>query len=322
MSAPQMQRTPTATIDKKVLNQAACWLAQLASGEADASDIAACNAWREAHPQHEQAWQLAEQLTGKLRSLPAAQALVALQRPRSTSRRAVLRGLFGLAIAAPAAGYLWRQVTIDYRTAAAERFSTKLDDGSHLLLDSATQVRIQFTAGLRRLQLLQGSLQLRTSTDSQLPQRPFVVSTEHGSAQTLDACFTVEKHDDDSCAVVESGELQLQPASAMQTQIVHAGQRARFSTSNLQPPQPLQAADLGWIRELIYAENERLQDFIDRLSRYRSGWLHCAPDVADLRISGVFRLHDTDQVLAALASTLPLRIVRIGPWTRLEAASR
>ncbi|MNT56173.1 fec operon regulator FecR [compost metagenome] len=58
----------------------------------------------------------------------------------------------------------------------------------------------------------------------------------------------------------------------------------------------------------------RLGDFIAEVSRYRRGYLACAPEVADLRIVGAYALADTDRVLAALADTLPVRIQATMPW--------
>jgi transmembrane sensor len=39
-----------------------------------------------------------------------------------------------------------------------------------------------------------------------------------------------------------------------------------------------------------------------------------APDVADLRITGSFPLHDTDKALSALLPTLPVQIERHTPY--------
>ncbi|KAG1069902.1 hypothetical protein G6F40_017608 [Rhizopus arrhizus] len=58
----------------------------------------------------------------------------------------------------------------------------------------------------------------------------------------------------------------------------------------------------------------RLGDFIAELSRYRRGYLGCAPEVADLRIVGAYAVGDTDRVLAALAATLPVRVRATMPW--------
>jgi len=51
----------------------------------------------------------------------------------------------------------------------------------------------------------------------------------------------------------------------------------------------------------------RLADFLVQLSRHRPGVVRCDPAVAELVVSGVYPLDDTDRVLAALAQALPVR---------------
>jgi len=47
---------------------------------------------------------------------------------------------------------------------------------------------------------------------------------------------------------------------------------------------------------------------------YRHGYLGCADDIADLRLSGVFRLEDTDKLLTVLTQTLPVRLQYRTRW--------
>ncbi|WZB73660.1 hypothetical protein WJ972_19795 [Achromobacter insuavis] len=66
----------------------------------------------------------------------------------------------------------------------------------------------------------------------------------------------------------------------------------------------------------------RLDAFLAEVSRYRRGVVRCDPAVAGLRVSGVFRLQDTDAVLAIVARTLGLRVVeRTRYWVTLSSAA-
>lgn len=65
---------------------------------------------------------------------------------------------------------------------------------------------------------------------------------------------------------------------------------------------------------MLYADDARLGDFVRDLARYRPGVLRCAPEIADLRISGAYRLADTDAVLALLQEALPVRVVQRTRW--------
>ncbi|KAG0759335.1 hypothetical protein G6F57_017955 [Rhizopus arrhizus] len=65
----------------------------------------------------------------------------------------------------------------------------------------------------------------------------------------------------------------------------------------------------------------RLDAFVAELARYRSGLLRCDPAVADLRVSGVFSLRDTDRALDNLTRGLPVTVAyRSRYWVTVRAA--
>ena len=80
---------------------------------------------------------------------------------------------------------------------------------------------------------------------------------------------------------------------------------------------PIVALNLGadaWTRGMLVVDNTRLEDLVHELGRYRRGHLGVAPEIADLRITGSFPLHDTDLALSALLPTLPVQIEQHTPW--------
>jgi len=75
------------------------------------------------------------------------------------------------------------------------------------------------------------------------------------------------------------------------------------------------------VKGQLIADNQRLSEFLAEVARYRSGIIRVDPAVADLRISGVFQLKNTDQILSSLAGTLPVRISRMtGYWVTVTPA--
>ena len=76
----------------------------------------------------------------------------------------------------------------------------------------------------------------------------------------------------------------------------------------------------AWTRGQLVAKRMPLGDLSAELARYRHGWLHCDPAIAQLEVSGVFQLDDIDRALSALSDSLPVRIERFTPlWTRVVA---
>ncbi|MNR50863.1 fec operon regulator FecR [compost metagenome] len=65
---------------------------------------------------------------------------------------------------------------------------------------------------------------------------------------------------------------------------------------------------------MLVVDNARLEDLVRELDRYRPGHLGVAPEVADLRITGSFPLHNTDLALTALLPTLPVQLEQHTAW--------
>ncbi|WP_159915700.1 FecR domain-containing protein [Pantoea sp. 18069] len=318
-----MNTTPS--IDRSVLRQAAQWLVRLHSGEAGPQDHAACAHWRSQHPAHEHAWQRAERMAAKFGAVPSAIGVPVLGRPQTqrTNRRAALRTLALLATAAPTAWLGWRHApwqvwTADYSTAVGERREVTLADGSTILLDTASAINITFDSHQRKVQLRQGAILATTAADTQSApalQRPFTVHTAQGQLRALGTRFSVRQDGDAHqpgpihVAVIE-GAVEVTPWGASRPALVlPAGRQTVLSAEGAQAPQPVDIAAQGWTQGVLHADGMRLDDFCAELARYRAGVIRCAPEVAQLRISGMFQLRDTDYALTMLATTLPVQVV-------------
>jgi transmembrane sensor len=62
---------------------------------------------------------------------------------------------------------------------------------------------------------------------------------------------------------------------------------------------------------MLVVRDQRLADVVAELARHRPGFLRCAPEVADLRVSGALSLRDTDAALQALSERLPITVQRV-----------
>lgn len=321
-------------IDSRVLRQAAQWLVRLHSGNAGPQDHAACGHWRAQHPAHEHAWQRAERMAAKFGAVPATIGVPVLTRPQTqrSNRRTALRMLAMLGTAAPAAWLGWRYApwqvwTADYSTAAGERREVTLADGSRILLDTASAIDITFDRHQRKVQLRQGAILVTTAPDSHPAlQRPFAVHTAHAQLRALGTRFSVRQDGDahqpgaTRLAVSEGAvEVTLWGSSGPQL-VLAAGQQTVLTAGGAQAAQPMDIAAQGWTQGVLHADRMRLDDFCAELARYRTGVIRCTPEVAHLRISGMFQLRDTDYVLTMLASTLPVQVVlRTRFWVTVVA---
>lgn len=331
MNAPlPVQERP---LPPEVVSAAVDWLVELWSGTASADTLARCQAWRAAHPLHEQAWQQVEvtnaRLSGAALSGPLALATLARSRQAQQGRRRVLRGVLGLAVVGGTTWALqsqsyWRTWDADVRTAKGEQQPLQLPDGSALLLNTDTALRLRFGDTLRCVELLQGELLATTASDPAMPARPFVVDTPAGRVQALGTRFSV-RHDRDAAdrasqVAVYQGAVEVHTRGDNRLR-VEAGHGARFSATRLQ------ATDVAgegpdWAQGVLVATGMRLVDFVAELRRYRPGLVSLAPEVAELRLSGVFPLQDTDRILRSLAQVLPVEVhAPLGLWVRITPAA-
>ena len=330
MSAPA-----ASTPDPAVIRAAAQWLVRLHSGNAGAADFAACARWRAAHPAHEAAWQKAERLARQFSAVPPALGVPVLTRPTMrpathASRRAVLRSLAALGVAAPAAWLGWRHApwqgwTAGYATATGERREAVLADGSRLTLNTATALDVAWSDAQRLVRLHRGEVYVHTAPDAPGAHRPFIVETPQGRLRALGTRFVVRIEDDGGAPrtrlTVLEYRVEATPRGGGAPLIVDAGQHTVLGAAGAAPPAsnallPLAAPDgaPGWLHGVLYADGMRLADFLAELARYRPGVVRCAPEVADLRISGAFQLADTDYVLALLRETLPVQVLLRTRW--------
>ncbi|RYF22132.1 MAG: DUF4880 domain-containing protein [Comamonadaceae bacterium] len=322
-------------LEPAVARAAADWFTLLCSGEATAAEQARWRQWHDAHADHARAWQHLQAITGALPGLNAGGVAYRTLHgaPPVAARRRLLGVLAGVGTAA-GAGWLatrtpqWQQMAADYSSGTGERRRHTLPDGTDLLLGTRSAVALHFDAAARRVLLLQGEALFTTGHPAgELGARPFIVDTAEGSVRALGTRFTVRQGAAQTHVAVFEGAVEIRPWGAALGDAplrLAAGQAATFDRTRWQAPAAAGERDAAWSRGQLWVDNQRLDDFLAELGRYRTGWLRAAPDVAGLRFSGVFPLGepaDTDAVLAMLPNSLPVQVRwRTRWWAVVEAA--
>ncbi|MEC5397566.1 FecR domain-containing protein [Uliginosibacterium sp. H1] len=329
-------------IPEAVADAAAEWLTALMADDASAADHERFEQWRSAHPDHQRAWRHIEAVRGRLKVMQPAAAYQALSpfarqggadaTGANLSRRSTLRALFWIG-AGSAAGLMasrtqtWQVVTADHRTATGERRHLTLDDGTEITLNTASAIEVHFDAEQRQLRLVAGEIMVVTAHAAGRPgasadPRPFIVETAQGRVRALGTRFTVRQQGEQTRVTVLQSAVEIAPRTGGQTRVLPAGEQATFSRHGIHAPTPVAEQADAWVRGQIVADEMRLDEFIAELGRYRPGLLRCSPEVAQLRVSGVFPLADTDRILATLTAALPVQVMqRTRYWVTVEAAS-
>lgn len=289
---------------RQAIRAAAQWLALMESGAANERDRAELQTWRNSHSSHEQAWQKAQLLRQRFAELPSALAMASLDRPQE-SRRTVLKRALGAVALVPAAWLISRQLPLDVwsadlRTATGEGKTVRLADGSSLQLNTASAVDINLTK--RWLKLVEGEIALSVPGTS-----PLTMQTHFGQVIVSQGEVCVRQGQTGCKVSVLKGAVRLQPLRGPDFSL-QAGRQVSLQAAGAGAIEPFDVLAPGWREGVLMAQNQPLGDFLRELSSYRPGVLRWEPALESLRVTGSFRLQDTDRILALLAASLPLEV--------------
>ncbi|OPK11078.1 sugar ABC transporter substrate-binding protein [Pseudomonas sp. VI4.1] len=298
--------SPPSAEARQVVRAAAQWLALMESGAANDRDRANLQHWRDSHPSHEQAWQKAQLLRQRFADLPSTLAMASLDRPQA-SRRQVLKRAVGAVALVPTAWLISRQLPLDawradLRTATGEGKKVQLADGSSLQLNTASAVDIDLKH--RRLTLVEGEIALNVPGTS-----PLTIQTHFGQVVVSQSQVCVRQGQTGCKVSVLKGAVQLQPLRGPVFSL-RAGQQVSLLAAGAGAVEPFDVLAPGWRDGVLMAQNQPLGDFLRELGSYRPGVLRWEPALESLRVTGSFRLEDTDRILSLLASSLPLEVHR------------
>lgn len=320
-------------VSRRVLDEAIAW--QLSLDGAGEAQRQAHAAWLAGHPDHARAWRQLACIDAELFALPAAAGVrLALTTPRGKAGWKTVVTPLVLCLAVGLGGAVLNRfqpltgLLADYRTGTGERRTITLPDNTVIVLNARTAVDLEFDAETRAIRLQAGEIHVQTAHGDPTEKRPFVVLTAEGNLRALGTRFLVRRDDADTrLTVIESAVLArpapcaVERASPCQDERrVEAGQQLRLAPGLVGEAQPAEQQADAWRDGMLVLDGEPLAVVAAQLARYRPGLLQVAPEIAGLRVTGTLPLDDGDRALAALAASLPVRIVKHGEWlVRIEA---
>jgi len=304
-------------VSAQVLDAAIAWQLSLDSGSPlEREEFAK---WHAAHEEHARAWRQLGMLDQRF-SVANGPARAALLQSREGIQRRVRKLGNGLASVVAVIGLALfagdRYLPLDYwladqRTATGEQRTVRLADGTVLNLNTHSAVDVRFDARQRLIVLQAGEIMVETGHGD---ARPFIVETREGSMRALGTRFLVKREDQGTRLSVLQSAVAAHPQNHPEEQILREGQQVLIRNDGLDAVAALTPGADAWTRGMLVVDNARLEDLVHELGRYRRGHLGVTPEVADLRITGSFPLHDTDKALSALLPTLPVQIERHTPY--------
>lgn len=293
--------------------QAADWLARLHADDRTDQDEAAFRAWLGAHPRHADAFERASAIwdfAGGLSGMSAARAPL-------VSRRAVMAG--GAAVLIGGGSLLgWREGTAGvYQTEVGERRRLLLEDGTRVMLDTATRIRFRASSEVRALSLAAGRVDLEIVDDP----RPFVVET--GGRRAVARTGRIDARRDGQRVALTAIEGTAKVDAGGSSVPLSPGDRIAMVDGL---PDRVDRPELGdliaWQSGRLAFRDETLARAAEEMNRYtRRALLVSDRRAAALRVSGMYRVGDPEAFARSLAVLLPVRVEASADIIRISSLS-
>jgi transmembrane sensor len=289
--------------------QAARWLIRLDS-EGTPEHWAQLDGWLAGNPRHRAAflrisaaWRKADQARALRARLPQP---VPLLRFAFGFRTALACGLAlvatGIAMHFPSP----RATTQTYSTQVGELERLSLPDGSTIVLNTDSELRVRYSRDQRTLTLVRGEAAFRVARD---PLRPFDVHAGTATVRVLGTAFSVRLKDPGTVTVgVTEGRVAINPPSAT---VLAAGDLADVRGATVMRrnvPTELLVSRLSWMHGKLTFTGETLAEAVAEFNRYHPRrFVIDDPRIAGLHLSGVFVAKDVEAIAAGLERTFGIR---------------
>jgi transmembrane sensor len=181
-------------------------------------------------------------------------------------------------------------------TAIGETRSVTLEEGSRIVLDARSRIRVRLGVHAREIELLDGQAQFEVAHDR---ERPFRVRTGQCEIVAVGTRFTVARLPASTTVTLIEGQVQVRTlaAGASRLPVLAPGQQLQIaSDGQLLDEKPVELESVtAWQRGSIVLDDLPLTDALAVLNRYSATQIviHGAL-LQDRRISGVFRAGDVD----------------------------
>jgi transmembrane sensor len=197
-----------------------------------------------------------------------------------------------------------------------------LADGSTVVLNSGSRLRVNFRPEVREVQLEKGEALFEVAKNK---ERPFIVSTPMASVRAVGTAFAVRIADDAVNVTVTEGVVEV-GGSAEPPQRVAVNERAtvrREKPIRIEEITPVVAhRELAWQEGMVSFAGESLERAAAEVNRYsRRQVVIDDPALATKPVVGIFRAGDVDGFASAAAVALGAQIHQEGDTVRLTPAA-
>jgi transmembrane sensor len=287
--------------------EAAAWFARIRSDQRTPADEHGFQLWLAENPLNQEAFETLTMLWDVAGSpMPVGR----VRQPSRANRRQILAGT--AAVVAGAAAYgVYRAMTPKLlETDLGEQRSLILSDDSRLVLDSGTQVKVEFSSQRRAIQLIKGRAHFDVSKD---PSRPFVVDAGDKQVIAVGTAFDVSRENGATAVVLIEGKVAVENTGRDQPDVrmMAPGDRLVFNKDVLvRHDRPDIAVVTAWQNGQTVFDDVPLSEAVAMMNRYEQKPIVIAdPAVGAMHISGTYRNGDAGAFVKSVATLLSVSVV-------------
>lgn len=296
-------------------DDAALWAARMDRGALSPSDEAALEAWLDGDARRPGALLRAQAVALRSRSARALgpgydeRAFEPAADSRISRRRAMTAGAVAAGLVAAVGVGMLATAPRAYATERGEIRHIPLEDGSVMILNTATKVAVRFDGRSRRVRLIEGEVLFRAARDL----RPFVVEAGGERLTTSGAAFVVRKLGDERVGVlVHDGRLEASGNERPDVPPVALAASTRLSPAGR--AEPVAAEDLAretaWRDGKIAFKGETLAEAAAAFARYSDTRIVIGdPGLAREPVAGLFAATDPVGFARAVGEIFDVEVV-------------
>jgi len=326
-------------VTPEIAAEAAVWVARLHGPRRSSQMEVEFRAWQASSPAHREAFERCTDVWQDVPGIGLATAYEALAAERAASAPApkARRGTGWRWIAASAVAgvaavcavlVLQRPGDNEYRTNVGEQRLVMLDDGSRMLMNTDTRLRVDFAAAQRTVQVSHGEAFFEVAKDA---RRPFVVRIAGSEVVAVGTAFSVRyapgaQAADELAVTLVEGQVKVRPAghaagdalAPEQPVLMKAGDRlvldrlprAAASAVAARVDRPDVERTLAWKRSETVFDDTSLADAVAEMNRYNRTPIVLLDGLgsAGLRVSGLYRTGDSAGFANAVAALHGLKL--------------
>jgi len=329
-------------------HQASLWIAKL-DRALTAEEEAQLKQWLDADPENRAIFLKMAALWEKMDRLALLSELFPQEKIQKQQRRlpmwaaaasiavCIIGAGWSLMPSTPDATTLWSAqrddvVTIidgNYETAVGEQNTIKLPDGSTLVLNTNSLIKVVYTNKQRLLILERGEIHIDVAHDQ---ERPLSVVAGKKIMQAVGTAFDVHLFNDKKVElIVTDGRVLVAERQDINTHSTPLSNIKRLTSNSVSVSRGEKiilgaakevvakmdekeiAAQLGWKQGNVVLRGETLEESVAEFSRYNDMQFIIMDDkIKNIRIAGLFKTNDTESFLQALSNNFPITYKKMG----------